>query len=102
MLFGDLQTFAGTPMEANMSTEDADKVMHGWLEISTNCKIMASDSVKNDIDFGDNIAVSLNCVTDAQVCHAFEKLSAGGKVQHPLAEQFWGGKFVCIFNKRSL
>lgn len=94
-LGGQLQilTFAGTPMETGMKKESVNNVMHGTLELSPTCRIMASDNVHEPVEFGDNVALSLNFSTDAQITNAYEKLSNGGSIIHTLNDQFWGGKF---------
>lgn len=90
------QTYAGTPMEQGMPKEAVDNVLHGTLELSSSCRLMASDSLDKSVVFGDNIAMSMNFATDVQISRAYETLSAEGSVLHPLAEQFWGGEYSIV------
>jgi uncharacterized glyoxalase superfamily protein PhnB len=75
-----------------MTPDAVSSVLHGTLEVSPSCKIMASDSLDKSVVFGDNIAMSLNFGTDTQISTAYEKLSEDGSVFHALADQFWGGE----------
>jgi len=46
-----------------------------------------------------NIAVALNVADPAEADRIFKALSEGGKVQMPLSDAFWGGKFGDVVDR---
>ena len=56
---------------------------------------MASDvnQLTEPVVLGDSISVSVNFTTEEDINSAYEKLSSGGVISVPLADQFWGAKF---------
>ena len=41
----------------------------------------------------------INCTSEAEINSLFSKLSAGGKVVHPLKEEFWGSIYGDFHDK---
>ncbi|MGA2479137.1 MAG: VOC family protein [Spirochaetia bacterium] len=94
-LGGDLalQSVGETPAAAQFPPEAKNKIMHAAL---TNGPITlyASDNLGNGSSAtGNNFSLCINCSSEAEVKKLFSKLSVGGKVGHPLEEQFWGAIF---------
>lgn len=90
-----------TYKDAGMSHEpnDDDKILHALLE-NGSLTFMASDGNKDhQVRMGDNIHMSISGSDEAQLKGFFEKLSAGGKVDMPLAKQFWGDTFGMLTDK---
>jgi PhnB protein len=55
---------------------------------------MASDMMgKDKLVRGNAVSLLLNCSSKEEIETWFSKLSAGGKVGHPLKEEFWGSVF---------
>lgn len=76
-------------------TPDAQKnwIMHGSL-VKEKITIMASDAFGADgVTRGNDVSLCLVCSSDEEIREYFDKLSAGGKVNHPLKVEFWGGVY---------
>jgi PhnB protein len=72
--------------------------MHAQLEAPNGFTLMASDGPPgNDINFGDNISISLSGDDADELRGYWDKLSDGGTVAMPLEKQMWGDEFgMCI------
>lgn len=93
----EIMGFEGAPMEVPAESKDA--VMHAILK-SGAILIMASDTMPgHTITFGDSVSLSINCESKAQTDAFFNALVAGGKVNMPLEETFWGAYFGMITDK---
>ena len=72
---------------------DANKIMHGQLQTSNGYTIMGADVPEHmQYQAPAGFAVSLSG-DDSALKGYFEKLSAGGTVDMPLAKQAWGDEF---------
>ncbi len=93
-----MQTFkeAGFPHDP----KDDDLVIHSMLQADT-IVLMASDGDKEHPvkSVGDNVHLSLNGDDTAKLTEFFNKLSEGGKIDMPLAKQFWGDTFGMLTDK---
>ncbi|SFU70763.1 PhnB protein [Pustulibacterium marinum] len=81
--------------ECEVNPEDADKIMHVCLPISTETMLMGSDTneFSGAVTAGTNFAVSINTDSKEEAETLFEKLSVGGKVTMGLQKTFWGAWF---------
>ena len=80
---------------------DAEKVMHVALPIG-NDTLMGSDSpasMMSTFKIGNNISLSLQPDSKEQADELFSKLSEGGVVLMPLADQFWNAYFGMLTDK---
>ena len=99
VLGGDLaiQTFG----EAGMAQSDQEKdlTVHAALT-GDGLALYASDGHPSQkVTFGDNVHLSL-MGNDAETLNDyFNNLAAGGKVDMPLAKQFWGDTFGMLTDK---
>ena len=95
--------------ELNMSTyeesnvpcsdEDKDKIMHAELKTEF-FTLMASDGNKDHpVQMGDSVNLSLNGNDEEKLTEYFNKLAEGGKIDMPLAKQFWGDTFGMCTDK---
>ena len=93
-----MQTFkeAGFPHDP----KDDDLVIHSMLQADM-IVLMASDGNKEHPvkNVGDNAHLSLNGDDTAKLTEYFNKLSKGGKIDMPLAKQFWGDTFGMLTDK---
>lgn len=85
-----IQTYGESQMAEYVPVEAHHNVLHSMLRVG-NFILMASDGMGE----GDSIqgnTVSLCMVGDSkeEIEAAFTKLSEGGKVEHPLKEEFFG------------
>jgi PhnB protein len=83
-------------------TKDDDhknKVMHSTLKNDT-LSFMASDSQPDkEVQFGDNISMSIAGEDEALLTKFFNGLADGGKIGMPLAKQVWGDTFGMLTDK---
>ena len=92
-----MQTFG----EAKMAQDPKDKdlIVHAALK-SGSVTIMASDTLpSNPVTIGSNARLSLGGRDEKGLTDIFNKLSQGGKVEMPLAKQFWGDTFGMLDDK---
>lgn len=78
--------------------EQKDKIMHARLVFDGNL-IMMSDAMQGDPVSTGNMQLSLDVDDEARLDKVFEKMSEGGNVTMPLANQFWGAKFGMLVDK---
>ena len=88
--------------EFNLSNADKEKVMHMALPVSKGNAIMASDSIKGlgpALSVGNNVTIAIGPDSREEADRIFDTLSAGGEVQMPMADAFWGGYFGSFVDK---
>ncbi|KAF2337441.1 VOC family protein [Flavobacterium ginsenosidimutans] len=83
-----------------LSEEALNRVMHVSLPIG-NTILMGSDSHPRygDVGFGDNFSISINTESTDEADRIFNGLSAGGKVEMPMDNTFWGSYFGMFKDK---
>lgn len=99
VLGGDLklQTFAESGMPT--SDEDKDKIIHADLQNGA-LSFMASDgNADHPVKMGDNIHMSLMGDDLETLTKYFNGLAEGGKIDMPLAKQFWGDTYGQLTDK---
>jgi PhnB protein len=89
----ELKRFAEAPQ---MPHPNKQEILHGRVE-AEGIRIMASDG-KKGLEAG-RISLSLELTDNAELDRVFAKLSAGGTVTMPVAEQFWGARFGMLTDK---
>lgn len=98
MRFGDMPASDDQPL----ADEHRDRVMHVSLPIG-NQMLMGSDTMPgmgNPYKQGVNSYISLHPDSREEADRIFNELSAGGQVEMPMQDQFWGdyyGSFVDKF-----
>lgn len=96
---GAVPTFAtyGEFNAVPAGSEHADKIMHGSLEVTDLIRLYAADHLEGmspeGLTVGNNISLSLMGDDEPTLRQAFERLSEGGTVSMPLAQQVWGDTF---------
>ena len=96
--FKDMPPMDGKPVPAN----EADKIMHVSLPISKETSLMGSDSSDafgHVTTIGNNFSISVNTDSKSNADNLFKKLSAGGSVNMPMADTFWGSYFGMCTDK---
>ena len=87
------QTIGETPLAADMPKEMKDRILHATLT-KNNLVLMASDMVPDGgLIRGNAVSLSLECSSEEEIKSTYEKLSVGGKKDHPLENTFWGALF---------
>ena len=95
----EIMPFRGSPMEDQMPEEQLDDIMHATIS-NGDFTLMASDGMQADAASpGNMVNLSIHCTSEAEIDDYFAKLSEGGKVTMPLADQFWGSKFGSLTDK---
>jgi PhnB protein len=93
----ELKRFGDAPAGASPHP-NKDHVMHARFE-AEQVKLMASDGRDKDSTGEPQISLSVELTDRAEQEKVFGKLSAGGKVTMPLADQFWGARFGMLVDK---
>jgi len=92
-----MQTFGESGM--NKNPEDKDLVMHAELK-NDSLSFMASDgNAERPVHMGDNISMSIVGSDVDLLTKYFNRLAEGGKIDMPLAKQFWGDTFGMLTDK---
>ena len=85
-----LNTVGDSPMEAQMPAEMRGKILHSMLT-SGKMVLMGSDMVEEEgYTPGNSISLCLVCESKEEIERLFLQLSNGGRVTHPLKEEFFG------------
>jgi PhnB protein len=93
----EMQTFGEAKMA--QAPEEKDLIVHATLK-SGEMTIMASDvhpSMKMTV--GDNVHMSISGGDAKELTSVFDLFAKGGKVDMPLAKQFWGDTFGMVTDK---
>jgi PhnB protein len=100
--FLNVTRFKDTPAAAQMSAADANKLMHISLPIGKGNILMATDALESmghKLSYGNNTQLSLEADSKEEATRLFNGLSAGGKLEMPLSDQFWGAYFGMFTDK---
>jgi PhnB protein len=96
----EVMTFRDIPPDDFEPPADAlDRVMHAYLSDGT-FSLMASDTMPGtNYTVGNHASLLLQCDSAAQVDERFAALSAGGSVNMPPADVFWGAYFAAATDR---
>ena len=101
----DLQVVAGSPFEAQCPPAMHHHIFHAELRHNA-IVLMASDMQDPTAQPSSpaskpvsNVALSMDCSSEAEIRDLFEKLSEGGHVMHPCQEMFWGALFAAFTDR---
>lgn len=105
-VFGGEFQFIGkigdAPAMEGLTDAEKDRIMHVSLPVSEHCTLMGSDilpSYGQKLNVGNNMYVSLHPDNKTEADRLFNGLSAGGRVDMPMADQFWGAYFGSFVDK---
>lgn len=93
---GGISRFSDIPPSESAPTvaeNDRNLVMHIELPILGGHRLMGTDAPESmgfNINFGNNVYISLEPETREETKRLFDELSAGGKVEMDLQDMFWG------------
>ncbi|HEX9656636.1 MAG TPA: VOC family protein [Bacteroidota bacterium] len=94
--FITVQRFKDTPEAGKIQKLEQDKIMHIALPIGKGNVLMATDALESmgqKLTVGNNFYITIQPESKAEADRLFTKLSAGGKVEIPLQDMFWGAYF---------
>ncbi|MBX2990134.1 MAG: VOC family protein [Bacteroidetes bacterium] len=98
-----LQRFRDVPPEAgNIPDNEKDKVMHIALPIGKENVLMATDaldSMGQKLIPGNNFYITIQPDSRTEADKLFNGLSAGGTVEMPMQDMFWGGYYGSLRDK---
>jgi PhnB protein len=100
--FAMLQRFSDTPHGGEMGEEDRNKIMHISLQVMPGFYIMATDALESmgfKLNMGNNSYIALMPDSRDEAKRLFDGLSAGGKVEMPLEDMFWGAYYGAFTDK---
>jgi PhnB protein len=90
------------PEAAQLPENERNRVMHIGLPIDQHTVLMASDilpSAGHQLSVGNNVHISLHPESREEAERLFNGLSAGGQVEMPLEDTFWGAYFGSFKDK---
>ncbi|HEY5998609.1 MAG TPA: VOC family protein [bacterium] len=97
--FKDIPAQPGQPP---IPAGDANLVMHVELPILAGHMLMGTDAPESmgfTVTPGNNVYINLEPDTRAETERLFKALAAGGKVEMPLADMFWGAYFGSLTDR---
>lgn len=97
-----LQRMDQAPGTENLPDNEKKRVMHVSIPIGNGQFLMASDCVPSMgqvLVVGNNNYISLTPDSRQEADRIFNGLSAGGKVEMPMADMFWGDYFGSFEDK---
>lgn len=99
MRFGD-----GPPCPGQPPLAEADRklIMHVALPIMGGHVLMGTDAPETmgfKLNQGNNLYINLEPDTRAETDRLYAALAAGGKVESPLQEMFWGAYWGCLTDR---
>lgn len=101
--FSNISRFKDLPIPGHsISENEANKIMHIALPIGTSSVLMGSDTPEFMGRHNENenrSKISINADSKQEADHLFNGLSAGGKVEMPIADSPWGSYFGMFRDK---
>src|SRR5450432_1489803 len=94
-LGGDLvfQTIGESPLSEKMPKKMKDCILHSRLT-NGSLVLLGSDMVnESGLIKGNSVSLVLDCSSEKEARHSYEKLAEGGHAIHPLENTFWGALF---------
>ena len=97
-----LMRFKDNPECAQMGESDKDRIMHIALPIGNGNVLMGTDALESmgqKLTFGNNFYICLSPESKEEAERLFNGLSAGGKIEMPLQDMFWGAYYGSFADK---
>jgi PhnB protein len=91
-----LQRFKDTPERDKIPANVQEKIMHVALPIGQGNILMGTDALESmgqKLTAGNNFYLSVNTESKEEADKLYNGLSAGGKIEMPLQDAFWGDYF---------
>lgn len=99
---GGINRFKDAPGTENLSPDDKEKIAHIGLKLGENNFLMATDALPSmgfNVNFGNNFYIAIDTESKSEADKLFKGLSEGGKVEMPMADQYWGDYFGLLVDK---
>ncbi|HTF80410.1 MAG TPA: VOC family protein [Cytophagales bacterium] len=97
-----IQRFKDTEAGSNMPAQVQDKIMHISLPLSNGNILMGTDvleSMGQEFVAGNNFSICISADSEEEANALFNGLSAGGTIEMPLQQTFWGSYFGMFADK---
>ena len=94
--FATFVRFKDMPGAGPIPEADANKIMHVALPIGKGNMLMGTDALESmghTLTVGDNFSLSITPDSKEEADKIFNGISAGGKIEMPLADAPWGAYF---------
>lgn len=100
--FSAVQRWKELPEGAKLPANEKDKIMHIALPIGKDTILMATDALESmgqKLTAGNNFYIAIQSDSKEEAQKLFNGLSAGGNIEMPLQDTFWGDYFG-MFNDK--
>ncbi len=100
--FRMLMRFKDTPEAGNIPADARNQIMHVALPLGKNNVLMGTDAPESmgfGLKVGNNVHIAIHTESREEADKLFKGLSAGGKVQMPMADMFWGDYYGSFTDK---
>lgn len=100
--FAAVHRIGNAPGTEGLPEEEKNRLMHIALPIGGGTMLMASDivpSMGHTLTPGNNAHISLHPDTREEADRLFNGLSAGGRIDMPIQDTFWGAYFGSFADK---
>jgi PhnB protein len=100
--FTMIQRFKDIPDGDKMPPEVQNKIMYIGLPIGHKTTLMATDALESlgqKIVAGNNHYISIQAESKEEADRLYQSLSAGGTIEQPIGDQFWGAYFGIFMDK---
>jgi PhnB protein len=91
--FLEVTKYKDIPGESQIPENLMDKIMHISLPLCNGIILMGTDAMEEigqKLIAGNNMHIMIAADSKEEADNLFNKLSDGGKIEMPLADQFWG------------
>lgn len=99
--FEELKRFSDTPFGEKIPEADRAKIMHIRYALG-NIRLMGTDalaSLGQSLVVGTNFSICVDAKDKTEADVFYQKISANGKADMPMQDQFWGGYFGSCTDK---
>ncbi len=94
----EMMTWGDGPHRESCPDTAKEKIMHGSLT-KESFSLLAADKPDGEPTPGDNIQLTIQCESIAEIEGLFKALGAEGKIIMPLEDTFWGARFGVLIDK---
>ncbi len=93
------QTVGESPLSEKLPDQMKDSIMHSSL-VRGDLVLMGSDMCPDSgLVKGNAVSMHIQCISEEELRNFYEKLSRGGKKDHPIENTFWGALFGELTDK---
>ena len=100
--FAALMRMTDAPGTENLPENEKNRLMHVALPLNDTTILMASDCVPSAghvLKPGNNMYININTDSREEADRLFNGLSAGGEIEMPMEDMFWGDYFGSFKDK---